>query len=139
MEELRATQGQKDRIEQVPINELINDTIRNYPRAAVIEAWHLLEWTANRILQDQDTPLLSDQTPWGLIRALRSAGLIEEHLYDVLSELRTIRNQAAHNSPSEVDSEFAREYVARAEMARAEIEAVTEEYFSGTTDAGNDT
>ena len=52
-----------------------------------------------------------------MIQELNSRQLLRGNLYEILTELRNIRNQAAHDLDLAIQSHQAREYVERMEQA----------------------
>ncbi|MCY4578277.1 MAG: DUF4145 domain-containing protein [Chloroflexi bacterium] len=111
-------QLQEHPVEPVQIDERAEDAIRNDPRAAVIEAWLRFELVARETLAE-----LGIRAELGsmrrLMRALNEEQLLQGNLYELIMELRKVRNQAAHDLDITIDSQNARQYVELTERASA--------------------
>ncbi len=114
-------EAQLDPLDKVEIDDRTVDSIEHYPRAAVIEAWIRLEWEAREILRgaDERPP---PRTPRQMIQRLHREGLLQGNLFELLTELREIRNSAAHQLDVNIDPELAQEYVQLAELATTAIQ-----------------
>lgn len=106
--------------ESIEIDERAQDAITRDPRAAVIEAWIRLEWAARDILQELGV-VGYPKSPVQLIRTLQDRQLLQGSLYELLMELRQVRNMAAHELDMDIDAGYAREYVELTERAIASI------------------
>ena len=98
------------------INDRADDAIQRDPRAAVIEAWLRFELAAVEVLDSRGIPA-RPRSPTHMIRELNSRQLLRGNLYEILTELRNIRNRAAHDLDLAIESHQAREYVERMEQA----------------------
>jgi uncharacterized protein YutE (UPF0331/DUF86 family) len=89
------------------------------PRLTVLQAYRALEITINRLLRSLDIPYgqgaRGPRTFVPVETALRKAELISPDDTDRLSELRKLRNLAAHDTPDEITATTALEYVDAAE------------------------
>jgi len=83
------------------------------PRAAVVEAWRLVESSARRANAARGTPAAEGRPLAGLdeIRVLQRDGVLDNATLDMMTRLRSLRNQAAHREEFLVDEASAREYV----------------------------
>ena len=83
------------------------------PRAAILEAWIELEGAAAIALRRKGTsmPRQELQQPSRLADALITTGLLAPTQAGVLSDLRRLRNAAAHASDPKITVETAREFV----------------------------
>lgn len=108
--------------DSIEIDERAQNAILRDPRAAIIEAWIRLEWAARDILQGLGVPG-HPGSPAQVIRNLQDRQLLQGSLYELLSELRHVRNMAAHQLEMDIDEEYAREYVELTERAIASIRA----------------
>ena len=103
-------------VQEPDVAEWLEDTIDNYPRAAIIDAWLRVESTARQILDENEIQNVG--MPWvGVIRALSQHGLLHGNLDELLPQLRTLGNQVAHELNAPIDSGDAGEYVAVAQHA----------------------
>ncbi|HZX81063.1 MAG TPA: hypothetical protein VFE72_08950 [Lysobacter sp.] len=83
------------------------------PRAAILEAWIELEGAAAVALRRRGAaiPQRELQQPSRLADALISSGLLGAGQATLLSELRRLRNAAAHAADPRIDVDTAREFV----------------------------
>lgn len=83
------------------------------PRAAILEAWIELEGAASIALRRKGASITRQelQQPSRLADALITGGLLKPTQASVLSELRRLRNAAAHASDPKITPETAREFV----------------------------
>ncbi len=116
---------QDETVETMAIDARTNDAIERDPRAAVIEAWLRVELAATDILKQSDVPV-QPRSPMQAIRALNDRGLLFGNLYEMLTELRNVRNAAAHELDAPIDSDVARNYVELSEYVMAVLRANAE-------------
>jgi hypothetical protein len=83
------------------------------PRAAILEAWIELEGAAATALRRKGAAVSRQelQQPSRLADALIVGGLLKPAQASLLSELRRLRNAAAHASDPKITPETAREFV----------------------------
>lgn len=83
------------------------------PRAAILEAWIELEGAASLALKGRGAglPRSELQQPSRLANALVTAGLLAPSQASALSELRRLRNAAAHASDPKITADSACEFV----------------------------
>jgi uncharacterized protein YutE (UPF0331/DUF86 family) len=83
------------------------------PRAAILEAWIELEGAAAVALRRRGASVSRQelQQPSRLADALITSGLLKPSQASLLSELRRLRNAAAHASDPKITAETAREFV----------------------------
>jgi Domain of unknown function (DUF4145) len=83
------------------------------PRAAILESWIALEDAAISALKRKGTTLTDRelQQPLLLVQALGDAGLLNPAQQQVVSELRNLRNAAAHATELRITPQTAREFV----------------------------
>lgn len=83
------------------------------PRAAILEAWIELEGAAATALKQRGADVTRQelQQPSRLADALVTAGLLGGAQAGLLSELRRLRNAAAHASDPKITADTAREFV----------------------------
>ena len=108
IETMQRLAGELPTIEQ--IDRDTENYVRRDPRSAVIEAWISLEWNARDIL----TSIGVERPPRSTMRViqlLQRRGLLQGSLFELVMELRDIRNTAAHQPHIDIDSERSREYV----------------------------
>ncbi len=104
----------------VKIDERANNAIQRDPRAAIIEAWIRLEWTAQDILQELNIQV-HPRSPIQMIRILQEHQLLRGNIYELLIELREVRNMAAHQLDIDINADYAQDYVQLTERAIASI------------------
>jgi hypothetical protein len=97
------------------------------PRAAILESWIALEDAATAALKRKGTTLTDRELrqPSVLVQALVDVGLLNEAQRQVVSELRTLRNAAAHATELKITSQTAREFVTIASAFERLIRART--------------
>lgn len=89
------------------------------PRAAVMEAWILVEKATAEFCEAHDLPpRISYQ---GLFRASKEKNLDIEHLQTAYQEMRLLRNKAAHASDFDIKPGTARDYVRAAYFISSEL------------------
>lgn len=83
------------------------------PRAAILEAWIELEGAAAVALKHRGAAITRQelQQPSRLADALITSGLLGASQAGLLSELRRLRNAAAHASDPKITADTAREFV----------------------------
>ncbi|AXK72797.1 hypothetical protein DWG18_11250 [Lysobacter sp. TY2-98] len=83
------------------------------PRAAILEAWIELEVAAMNALRRRGVAVTRQelQQPARLADALINADLLDASQADLLSQLRRLRNAAAHASDPKITVDTAREFV----------------------------
>lgn len=98
---------------RVPEEEKLLKMAAVSPRAAVLEAWRLLESEAKRTLADRGEPIPADRPLTGpaLSRKLQAREVLDDASRETLDRLRHLRNQAAHADEFALDENLAREYV----------------------------
>lgn len=99
------------------------------PRAAILEAWIELEGAAAVALKRKGAAVTRQelQQPSRLADALITSGLLGPSQAGVLSELRRLRNAAAHARDPKITADTAREFVAVAAAFERLIRARTPE------------
>ena len=113
-------EAQLESPDEVEIDDRTADSIKHYPRAAIIEAWIRLEWEARGILAGLGVDPLP-RSPGRMIHSLHRRQLLQGNLFELLEELRDIRNSAAHHLDLDIDTERAQEYVELTERATVAI------------------
>lgn len=89
------------------------------PRAAVMEAWILIEKATAEFCEAHDfPPSISYQ---GFFRAAKENNLDIEHLQSAYQEMRLLRNKAAHASDFDITPGTARDYVKAAYFISSEL------------------
>lgn len=101
------------------------------PRAAIVEAWRLVEIAAGKAVDERlPTLVLPDinfrparpRSPIALARELTSLEVLNAKQLSVFHELRNLRNQASHAEDFEMDFESANNYIQSAEALRLAIQ-----------------
>lgn len=97
------------------------------PRAAVVEAWRLVESSARRANAARGTPVEKGRLLAGLdeIRVLQRDGVLDNATLDMMTRLHSLRNQAIHADEFSVDEASAREYVQLAVALAQRIDGKT--------------
>lgn len=98
---------------RIPEEEALFKLVSVSPRAAVVEAWRLVEGAARRALEARGEPIESGRPLSGpqLKRALMYRQILDDAARSLLDRLRMLRNQAVHAEDLSVDEASAREYV----------------------------
>ena len=102
-----------------------SDAISNDPRAAIIESWLQFELDARNTLAKLGVPV-NVSAPRQLLEVLGQNELLMGNMYEMMDELRKVRNSAAHDLDFPFDSRYAREYVDLLAYARGRIETHVE-------------
>lgn len=89
------------------------------PRAAVMEAWILVEKATVEFCEAHDLP--SRISYQGLFRASKEKNLDIEHLQTAYQEMRLLRNKVAHASDFDIKPGTARDYVKAAYFISSEL------------------
>lgn len=87
---------------------LIKDMNTNSPRAAVIESWLLIE-EEMKVLAEKYR--LKGYTPLHISRELYKNKYITHELFEIIDQLRNIRNEAVHTNSFSLSSFITREYM----------------------------
>lgn len=90
------------------------------PRAAVMEAWILVEKATVEFCEADYFPL-SRISYQGLFRASKEKNLDIEHLQTAYQEMRSLRNKVAHASDFDIKPGTARDYVKAAYFISSEL------------------
>jgi hypothetical protein len=96
------------------------------PRAAVVEAWRLVESSARQAIEARGVPVEGGRSLVGpqLTRTLGLAEVLDDPTRSLMDRLRMLRNQAVHAEDFLVDEASAREYL---QLALALVRRIDEE------------
>ena len=98
------------------------------PRAAIIEAWLVVEGAAVALVQKRSgKPLTSMPGPMRLRDSLVRAEVLNSKQIEVFESLRTLRNQAVHYPDADFTQESVRSYVDAALTMAAYLESLIAE------------
>lgn len=111
---------------RVPEEDPLLQLVSLSPRLAVVEAWRLVESSARRANAARETPVEKGRPLAGLdeIRVLQRDGVLDNATLDIMTRLRSLRNQAIHMDEFSIDTASAREYV---QLAVALVQRIHEE------------
>lgn len=93
-----------------PIDERIQDLATVYPRGAIIESWLQVERAVADLAEARDLSVSAarQSSPRQLVGALQKAGILDENLAKLVTDLQAIRNGVVHAidfSPSRNDAQ----------------------------------
>lgn len=91
------------------------------PRAAIVEAWRQLEGEMREVARNNDVPEKELNSPLDLIRALERSSIFSSDIFGIISNLRGIRNTAAHRGEVEILRSDATDYVLLAKRVIAKL------------------
>ncbi len=114
----------EDGIKEIPKEQSttsisLEDLIEVSPRAAILEAWIVVEKATLKFCEANGLPLnISNQ---GLFRLSEEKGLDIDAFQNAYQELRLLRNKAAHATDSDITRVTAKQYVKTAYFIAAEL------------------
>jgi len=93
--------------------EALLTTATLHPRAAILEAWILIEKAARSVAENSGLPLDENRARpyFNLQKFLAKNELLPKAEIDAFRELRLIRNKAAHSSDFDVSTDQAERYI----------------------------
>ncbi|MYB77229.1 MAG: hypothetical protein F4X83_09065 [Chloroflexi bacterium] len=105
------------------IDERIQDIAESYPRGAMIESWLLIERELIDVAEGLDVPISPSQrrSPRQVAQALAKAGILDESLVKIVSDLQSIRNSVVHSISISPSRDDAREFATTATRVVAAI------------------
>ena len=98
---------------RIPEEEALLKLVSVSPRAAVVEAWRVVEGAARRALEARGEPIEPGKPLSGpqLTKTLMYRQVLDHAARSLLDRLRMLRNQAVHAEDFSVDVTSAREYL----------------------------
>lgn len=84
------------------------------PRSAITEAWRQVEITMREVARRFEIPERESRSPLTLIRVLGKHQVLTPDILAIVSDLRGVRNTAAHGREVEITETDAAEYIALA-------------------------
>ena len=113
----QATQGKDSELERLALTS---------PKTSVLQAWHELEMAAEAKLKELQPAIRQIKSgPDGALGYFEYMGALIPRTKKALSQLRTLRNQAAHLPDSALSLQDARGYIQVAETVKKQIQSLT--------------
>ena len=111
-----------------PRQQTLLQLVQINPRSAILEAWQGVEFAAGRVVSNRElsVPPREASSPYAVMRAIMKAGLLDGKQVVLYYDLRSLRNQAAHNIDFSPSQESVLNYIQLAGQLQSDFERLAQ-------------
>ncbi len=101
----------KNNNDTISVTERLAQIADLSPRAAITEAWIQIEKALFELAEKSGITEFQRRTDYKILQALQKRKVIQEGVYKAYTELKSLRNEAAHNPQFNISPDEAQQYI----------------------------